>query len=139
MFKFLNDQSIDALNDSIQMDSGVNQSYLEDIKKYAEFGLFPTVYVKTDLTSEQTLELEVRINDAMSLQKDQTDKIESSLSAYMRQLKLNILGVIGTQEIFNFRDTLVIEDMIKNGVKVWMVSKEDELSHVVNCNAMRLL
>lgn len=84
MFKFLNDQSIDALNDSMQADSGVNQSYLEDIKKYAEFGLFPTVYVKTDLTSEQTIELEVRINDAMSLQKDQTDKIESSLSAYMR-------------------------------------------------------
>lgn len=139
IFKFLNDQAIDGINDSVQFDFSINQSYLEDIKRYSEFGLFPTVYVKTEMTQEQTAILEVRINDAMSLQKDQVDKIESTLLSYLTTLKLNILGIIGTQEVFNFRDTLVIEDLMKNGVKVWMMSKEDELTHVVNCNALRLL
>lgn len=53
--------------------------------------------------------------------------------------ELKVLGVVGTQEIFNFRDTLVIEDMMRNGVKVWLMSKDDEIVHTVNCNAMRLL
>jgi hypothetical protein len=57
--------------------------------------------------------------------------------SYMYGLK--ILGVVGTQDLFNFRDTLVIDDLMKNGVKVWVLSKDDEIVHTVNCNAMRLL
>jgi hypothetical protein len=57
----------------------------------------------------------------------------------MKQLKLSILGIIGSQDIFNFRDVLVIEDLMKNSVKVWLLSKEDEIITNVNLNAMRLL
>lgn len=28
---------------------------------------------------------------------------------------------------------------MKNGVKVWLLSKEDEIVQTINCNAMRLL
>ena len=41
--------------------------------------------------------------------------------------------------MFNIRDSLVIEDLIKNEIKVWMLSKEDEIINTVNCNALRLL
>lgn len=51
MFCFLSDgQSGDS--DELSQEAGINQTFLQDIKKYADLGMFPTVYVKTDLTQE---------------------------------------------------------------------------------------
>lgn len=52
---------------------------------------------------------------------------------------LTVLGVIGTQEIFSDRDTLVVQDLLSNGIKVWFLSKEAEIENTINCNALRLL
>lgn len=52
---------------------------------------------------------------------------------------MQTLGIIGTQDIFNPRDTLVIEDMIRNGIKVWMLSNDDEIQMITHCNALKLL
>lgn len=41
-----------------------------------------------------TIDLESKINDAMSLVKDQDDKIESSLLSFM--FDMSVLGIIGT-------------------------------------------
>ena len=38
----------------------------------------------------------------------------------------NPLGIIGTEEVFNFRNSLVIQDLMKNGIKVWLLSQDDE-------------
>lgn len=40
---------------------------------------------------------------------------------------LSVLGIIGTQEIFNIRNALVLQDIIRNGVKLWMLQKDDEV------------
>jgi magnesium-transporting ATPase (P-type) len=73
----------------------------------------------------------------MSLIKGQEEKIESSLLTYMHDMK--VLGTIGLQDIFNVRDTLVVKDIIRNGIKVWMLSSDDEIQMVVNCNSMNLM
>jgi hypothetical protein len=52
---------------------------------------------------------------------------------------LEALGVIGLQEVFNPRNSLVVEDCIKNGIKVWMLQKDPEEFCMINCNALRLL
>ena len=57
--------------------------------------------------------------------------------SYMHNL--TVLGVIGTQEIFSDRDTLVFQDLLSNGIKVWFLSKEAEIENTINCNALRLL
>jgi glutaredoxin-related protein len=51
MFRFLSDQESEFFEENSN-ESNINQNFLEDIKKYAEFGLFPTVYVNTDLNPE---------------------------------------------------------------------------------------
>ena len=58
--------------------------------------------------------------------KEQEDSIESTLLNVMYDMI--DMGVVGTQEVFNFRDTLVVEDLTKNGIKVWIVSKDDEIT-----------
>ena len=40
---------------------------------------------------------------------------------------------------FNYRDTLVIEDLRKNGIKLYMLSGEDADNVRTDCNAMNLL
>jgi hypothetical protein len=45
-------------------------SLLEDMKKYAELGISPTAYVKRDLNGDEAIDLEGRINEALSLMKD---------------------------------------------------------------------
>jgi hypothetical protein len=37
------------------------------------------------------------------------------------------------------RDTLVIQDLLSNGIKVWFLSKKEEIENTINCNALRLL
>lgn len=40
---------------------------------------------------------------------------------------MKTLGVIGTQDLFNHRDALVVQDLIKNGIRVWMLEDDDEI------------
>lgn len=40
---------------------------------------------------------------------------------------------------FNYRDTLVIEDLRKNGIKLYMLSGEDADNVQTDCNAMNIL
>lgn len=51
---------------------------------------------------------------------------------------LTFIGVFGLQVAFNYRDTLVIEDLRRNGIKLYLLSGEDEDSVQTDCNAMNL-
>lgn len=33
----------------------------------------------------------------------------------------------------------MIDDCLKNGIKIWMLQKDDEATTIINCNAMKLL
>ena len=52
---------------------------------------------------------------------------------------LNFIGVFGLQVAFNYRDTLLIEDLRRNGIKLYMLSGEDIDNVQTDCNAMNLL
>lgn len=53
--------------------------------------------------------------------------------------EMKILGTLGLQDVYNARDALVVQDLMRNGIKLWMLSAEDEIQMVVNCNSMNLL
>ena len=64
------------------------------------------MFARKILSNEETHDLEAKINEALSLVKEQEAKIEASLLFYMTDL--NALGIIGTQEVFNIRDSLTL-------------------------------
>jgi hypothetical protein len=52
----------------------------------------------------------------------QLEKLLQSLTS----AQLEILGVLGVQKPIHLRNRVVIDEMIMNGVKPWIISKEDE-------------
>lgn len=56
----------------------------------------------------------------------------------LTSIQLEILGVLGVQKAVHLRNRVVVDDMILNGVKPWIVSKEDEQTHLTSLNSLRL-
>ena len=52
---------------------------------------------------------------------------------------LRLVGIYGLQLAFNYRDSLVIEDLKKNGMKLYLLSGDSEDSVLTDCNAMNML
>ena len=52
---------------------------------------------------------------------------------------LQLLGIYGIQFAFNYRDSLVIEDMKKNGMKLYLLGQDAEDNVLTDCNAMNML
>ena len=43
---------------------------------------------------------------------------------------------MGVQKPIHLRNRVAVDDMILNGVKPWIVSKEDEKTHLTSLNSM---
>ena len=52
---------------------------------------------------------------------------------------LKLVGIYGLQLAFNYRDSLVIEDLKKNGMKLYLLSQDAEDNVLTDCNAMNML
>lgn len=52
--------------------------------------------------------------------------------------QLEILGILGIQKGIHLRNRVVIDDMILNGVKPWIISQDVEQSHLTSLNSMRV-
>lgn len=46
--------------------------------------------------------------------------------------------MLGVQKPIHLRNRVAVDDMIQNGVKPWIVSKEDEQTHLTSLNSLRL-
>jgi hypothetical protein len=56
----------------------------------------------------------------------------------LTSIQLEILGVLGVHRSVHLRNRVAVDDMILNGVKPWIISKEDEQTHLTCLNGMRL-
>lgn len=82
------------------------------------------MYAKRKLTVDETNNLIITINEgsSKSIENVQLEKLLQSLTS----AQLEILGVLGVQKPIHLRNRVVIDEMIMNGVKPWIISKEDE-------------
>ena len=73
---------------------------------------------------DETNNLIITINEgsSKSIENVQLEKLLQSLTS----AQLEILGVLGVQKPIHLRNRVVIDEMIMNGVKPWIISKEDE-------------
>lgn len=51
---------------------------------------------------------------------------------------LNIFGTIALAKTYNIRDALVLEELEKNGIKVWMVSSEASMRNIIDYESIDL-
>lgn len=51
---------------------------------------------------------------------------------------LNIFGTITLAKTYNIRDALVLEELEKNGIKVWMISSEASMRSIIDYESIDL-
>ena len=61
-----------------------------------------------------------------------------NLLYYLTFIQLENLGVMDVKKPIHLRNRVTVDDMILNGVKPWIVSKEDEQTHLTSLNSFRL-
>jgi hypothetical protein len=105
-------------------------------QKFIQAGAQAIVYAKRLLTLEETNQLIITINEGVQSTKDNVKL--GDLLYQLTSIQLEILGVLGVQRAVHLRNRVVVDDMILNGVKPWIVSKEDEQTHLTSLNSLRL-
>lgn len=110
---------------------------LADFQNLRSEGIHAYGIAKHVVEPEDALEFVRIINENRSSSKNINSKNDKFLINLARDLQF--IGVIGLQVAFNYRDTLVIEDLRKNGIKLYMLSGEDADNVQTDCNAMNLL
>ena len=93
------------------------------------------VYAKRQLTQDETNQLIITINEGV------THNINEKLHVLLHTLtsiQLEVLGILGVQKTIHLRNRVTVDDMMFNGVKPWLVSKEDEQSHLTSLNSFRM-
>ena len=65
------------------------------------------------------------------------DDLKSLCIEFCAEMK--ILGMLGLQKVVPLRNALTVEDCIRNGVKVWLLSQYSKRKTMVNCNNMNLM
>jgi len=78
----------------------------------------------------------ITINEGIQSTKE-NNKLDNLLYNLSSE-KLEILGILGLQKSLHLRNRVVVDEMILNGVKPWIISKEDEQSHETALNSLEL-
>ena len=91
---------------------------------------------RRQLSIEETNQLIITINEGVQTTRENV-KLDSLLYN-LTSIQLEILGVLGVQKSIHLRNRVVVDDMIYNGVKPWIVSKEDEQTHLTSLNSLRM-
>ena len=79
---------------------------------------------KRDLDEEDATEFTRLLNENQLTSKGKKSKNDKLVLSLARDLKL--VGIYGLQLAFNYRDSLVIEDLKKNGMKLYLLSQDAE-------------
>lgn len=77
------------------------------------------------------------ISENLTAYKGKTNRNEKILMQYAQDLTL--LGIWGLKYIINPRDSLVIEELKKNGVKLYILDQDDTSINITDCNTLEIL
>lgn len=88
------------------------------------------------MDADEALELNRSLIEMASSQKKGQEKLEKLMISYCYNLE--IVGVLGLRSAVNFRNSLVLDEMQKNGVGTWIINQESELPTLVDINAQQI-
>jgi len=118
--------------------SGKEYEYLGGLeKKFQEGGVFSMMYCSRELNLDETNQLILTINEGtQNLHENQ--KLEHLLGT-LAVVYPTILGTIGLEKPIHWRNRSCIDDLVLNGVTPWIVSAEEEFSHLTSLNSLNII
>jgi len=108
-----------------------------DIEQFQKEGIHSWGVAKRHMDEEDAAEFNRLLNENQLTSKGKKSKNDKLVLCLARDLKL--VGIYGLQLAFNYRDSLVIEDLKKNGMKLYLLSQDAEDNVLTDCNAMNML
>lgn len=107
-----------------------------EAKQFERRGLLQQSFAKRSI-DDSMMENLIRILNEIKVG---NTTLEIELIEYVLSLasSLHLLGTLGLSPIYSIRDTLVLEELEKNGIKLWLVSEESERVNKVDYEAMDL-
>ena len=85
-------------------------------------GIHTWAVAKRTYDEDYTIEFKRRLNENQLSSKSKKRKNDKMVLNMAHNLKL--VGIYGLQLVFNYRDSLVIEDLKKNGMKLYLLSSD---------------
>jgi len=119
------------------LQSSVVPQCVLDMEQFQKEGIHSWSVAKRHLDEEDAAEFNRLLNENHLTSKGKKSKNDKLVLSLAHDLKL--VGIYGLQLAFNYRDSLVIEDLKKNGMKLYLLSQDAEDSVLTDCNAMNML
>jgi len=113
----------------------VNSNLETDIDRFCKEGIHAIGIARREIEAEEAQELS-RILQDNSSQKGTDDKNDAFL-LYLAQ-NLDLIGVLGMKNATNTRDALLMEELRKNGVKLFLLSTDVSQENITDLNALKL-
>lgn len=83
-------------------------------------GITALTFAKKELDSEYAEDLYRIISEVQSLHKGNRAKLTETLMILCENLEL--IGILGIKPYLNYRNSLFMEEVHRNGIKVWLLS-----------------
>ena len=113
-----------------------NSNHINDINQFSKDGMHAVGIAKCELDASHTAELVRDLNERQSIYKDDASQKDALLMEFARDLEL--LGFLGLKKTINNRNTLMVEELRKNGVKLCILSADEATTNITDLNAMKL-
>lgn len=111
---------------------------LEDtLQQYTKQGVTALTFAKRELDSEYSADLFRVIADVQTLYKGNQQKLQEALMTQCENLDL--IGILGVKQYLNYRNSMFMEEVLRNGVKVWLLSSQLEYETIIKVNATDFL
>ena len=108
-----------------------------DIDKFTQQGIHVFGMGKYEMGNEDAQDFIRCISENQSAYKgSKQSKNDRLLLQYAQDMTL--IGILGLKNVINTRDTLVIEELKKNGVKLFMLSQDETSINLTDCNALEI-
>ena len=110
-------------------------NFESDIDKFCKECIHAIGIAKRDIETEEAVELS-RILQDNSSQKGTDDRNDAIL--LQLATNLDLIGVLGMKNATNTRDALLMEELRKNGVKLFLLSTDVTAENITDLNALKL-
>ena len=113
------------------------RKYADEIEESITQGIHTHGIAKIEIEGEASQEFMRYIMENNAAQKGKSSRNDKVLMQYAQDLDL--IGVWGQRYMINGRDGYVLEELKKNGIKLFILDQDDSISNITDCNSLELL
>ena len=115
-----------------------NQNWENDIEKFSKEGIHAIGLAMMEILDvDSAYDIGRELNDTLLLKLTNESKMSEVILSKFRGY-LELIGILGMKIATNTRDSLLMEELKMNGVKVFFISSENSQENITDLNSLKL-